>query len=338
MRRRRTSSLFAYWAGRVLMFAASVFVLSVVVFYVSRLAPGDPLVSYYGDRVEKMSPEEREWAEERLGLNDPVPVQYARWLENALHGDFGISYKYKMDVVDVIAARAGNTMLLGGVGFVLVFGLALLLGVACAWREDGLLDRIICRAGTVTSCIPEFWLALMLILIFAIWLGWLPSSGAYAIGKSGDIASRAVHLILPVSVVVIGHLWYYAYMVRNRILEEMRADYVLLARAKGLGKRAVMFRHCLRNSLASYLSIMAISVPHVMGGTYIVEAVFSYPGLGTLSYESARYKDYNLLMLLCLISGAVVILCSIAAQAINERIDPRMRAPDGDEIAEVNVR
>ena len=118
----------------------------------------------------------------------------------------------------------------------------------------------------------------------------------------------------------------------------MRADYVLLARAKGLGKRAVMFRHCLRNSLASYLSIMAISVPHVMGGTYIVEAVFSYPGLGTLSYESARYKDYNLLMLLCLISGAVVILCSIAAQAINERIDPRMRAPDGDEIAEVNVR
>ena len=125
------------------------------------------------------------------------------------------------------------------------------------------------------------------------------------------------------AVVVISHLWYYAYMVRNRILEEMRSDYVLLAQVKGLTRRRVVFGHCVRNVLPSYLSIMAVSVPHIMGGTYIVETVFSYPGLGTLSYESARYKDYNLLMLLGLLSGAVVILCSYAAQAVNEKIDPR---------------
>ncbi|MBD5463556.1 MAG: ABC transporter permease [Lachnospiraceae bacterium] len=315
-----------YFGRKLLFFLASVFLLSVAVFYISRLAPGDPLVSYYGDRVEKMSPEERVWAEEKLGLNDPIFVQYIRWLENAFHGDFGISYKYKMDVAEVISARIGNTLILGGIGFLLIFGLALLLGILCAWYEDRMLDRIICGIGTVTSCIPEFWLSLVLILIFAVNLKWLPSSGAYAIGEADRLGSRILHLILPMTVVVMGHLWYYAYMIRNKILEEVRADYVLLAKAKGLKKQSVMLRHCLRNVIPSYLSIMAISVPHILGGTYIVETVFSYPGIGTLSYESARYKDYNLVMLLCILSGIVVIFCNMAAQIINEKISPRMKS------------
>ena len=231
----------------------------------------------------------------------------------------------------------GNTLLLGGTGFVLIFTLAPLLGVLCAWQEDRALDRLVCKAGTVSSCIPEFWLSLVLILVFAAGLRWLPSSGAYSIG-GGGAADRAVHLILPLAVVVIGHLWYYAYMVRNRILEEVRADYVLLARSKGLPRRRVLFRHCLRNAAPSYLSLMAVSVPHVLGGTYIVETVFSYPGLGTLSYESARYKDYNLLMLLCMLSGILVIVCSILAQVINEQIDPRLRTREAAEPPEVTER
>ncbi len=317
-----------YYGEKILVFILSVFLLSLAVFYVSRLAPGDPLVSYYGDRVEKMSPQERAWAEDRLGLNAPIHVQYTRWLRDAFQGDFGISYKYKMDVVEVISGRIGNTLLLGGTGFLLIFALSLLLGVLCAWYEDRPLDRIVCKIGTAVSCIPEFWLALVFILLFAVSLGWLPSSGAYSVGKSGDWGDRLHHLILPLSIVVINHLWYYAYMVRNRILEEVRADYVLLAKSKGLTKKRIMFRHCLRSAIPSYLSIMAVSVPHVLGGTYIVEAVFSYPGLGTLSYESARYKDYNLLMLLCILSGVLVILCSMAAQIINERIDPRVRGQE----------
>ena len=320
---------------RLGIFVLSVLLLSVLTFYISRLAPGDPLVSYYGDRVEKMSPAEREWAEDKLGLNDPLPTQYARWFSRALHGDFGISYKYKMDVLELIGDRIGNTLLLGGLGFVLLFVLALLLGALCAWKEDRPLDRILCKLGTVTSCIPEFWLSLMLILLFSVTLRWLPSSGAYSVGHADDVGDRIVHLILPMSVVVLSHLWYYAYMIRNRLLDEMRADYVLLAKAKGLTRRAVMLRHCLRNTMPTYLSIMAISVPHVLGGTYIVEAVFSYPGLGTLAYESARYKDYNLLMLLSLLSGALVILCSIIAQTINEQIDPRIRAEQAVREAEV---
>lgn len=320
---------------KVFLFVTSVVLLSVLVFYISRLAPGEPLVSYYGDRVEKMSPEEQEWARARLGLDAPIYVQYIRWLQNAFQGDFGISYKYKMDVTEVIGGRIVNTLLLGGTGFLLIFALALLLGVVCAWQEDKLLDRMICKIGTVTGCIPEFWLSLVLILIFSVGLRWLPSSGAYSIGKGADLADRLRHLILPLFVVVISHLWYYAYMIRNKLLEEVRAEYVLLARMKGLRKSRVMFGHCLRNVLPSYFSIMAISVPHVLGGTYIVETVFSYPGLGTLTYESARYQDYNLLMILSLLTGITVIFCNMAAQAVSERIDPRIRMENQNRYEEV---
>lgn len=326
-----------YYGKKVLVFLISVFILSVLVFYISRLAPGDPLLSYYGERVEKMSVEERAWAEEKLGLSDPIHVQYVRWLENAFHGDFGISFKYKMPATEVIASRVGNTLILGGIGFVLVFALSLLLGILCARFEDRPLDKFICKFGTITSCIPEFWMSLMLILIFAIYLNLLPSSGAYSIGNKDDIGDRIVHLILPMSIVVINHLWYYAYMIRNKILEEVRADYVLLAKSKGLSKKQILYGHCLRNIIPSYLSIMAISVPHILGGTFIIETVFSYPGIGTLSYESARYKDFNMLMILTLLSGIVVILCNIIAQTINEQIDPRIKATEIVETSEVTA-
>ena len=320
----RKKETICYILKKIVLFLVSIFLLSVIVFYIARLAPGDPLVSYYGERVEKMSPEEHAWAEEKLGLNEPIAVQYVKWLGNALHGNFGISYKYKMDVLEVIAGRVVNTLLLGGIGFILIFILAMLLGILCAWYEERLPDKIICLVGTVTSCIPEFWLSLVLILIFAVELQLLPSSGAYAVGN-GSVTDRIVHLVLPMVVVVTDHLWYYAYLIRNKFLEEVRADYVLLAKSKGLTKKQIMFRHCLRNMIPTYLSIMAISVPHILGGTYIIETVFSYPGIGTLAYESARYKDYNLLMVLCMLTGVIVILCNMVAQAINERIDPRIK-------------
>lgn len=320
---------------KIAAFSASLFLLSTAVFYISRLAPGDPLISYYGDRVEKMTGEEKEAARERLGLNSPIYVQYGKWLQNAFKGDFGISFKYKQDVLEVISQRMGNTLILGGTGFFIIFTGALLLGILCAYFEDRWIDRFLQKAGTVISCVPEFFLSLMSILIFAIMLHILPSGGAYDVGKKSDIANRIQHLILPLSIVVIGHLWYYAYMIRNKILEETRADYVLLAKAKGLSKVRVMFIHCLRNIFPSYISLMAISVPHILGGTYIVETVFSYPGIGTLSYESARYADYNMLMVLCLLTGAVVIFCSMLAQAVNERIDPRIRAQQVTESSEV---
>ena len=306
-----------YLLKKLVIFLASVLALSIIVFVVSRLSPGDPLVSYYGERTEKMSPTERQQTMERLGLNAPLTTQYVRWLEGALRGEFGISYKYKQDVLDVIAARIGNT---------------LLLGIVCAWREDSWLDKIISKVGTVLSCVPEFWLSLVLILFFSVIWRLLPSSGAYTIGRENDIGDRLRHLILPMSVMILSHLWYYAYMIRNKLLEEIRADYVLLAKSKGLSRGQILFRHCLRGILPAYISLMAISVPHILGGTYIIETVFSYPGIGTLSYESARWKDYNMLMVLCMLTGVVIILANMLGQIINERIDPRIRASEGLEV------
>lgn len=299
---------------KALSFLASLWVLSLLVFFIARLAPGDPLVSYFGERAQRMSADERAWARERLGLDAPIAVQYVRWVQKAVCLDFGISYKYKRDVLEVIGERIGNTLLLGGVGFVLIFAFAAALGIFCARREDRLPDKLLCRLGTAVSAIPEFWFSLVLILIFSVWLRALPSSGAYTAGDKG-LLDRARHLILPLAVVVLGHLWYYAYMVRNMLLEELAKDYVLLAKSKGLGMRRIVLVHCMRGVLPGYLSMAAISVPHIMGGTYIVETVFSYPGIGTLAYESARYQDYNLLMVLCLLSGAVVIFCNMLAQA-----------------------
>ena len=324
-----------YYGKKILVFLLSVLILSAVVFYVSRLAPGDPLVSYYGERTEKMSPQEREWAMNKLGLNEPIHVQYVKWLEQAFHGNFGISFKYKQDVLQVISGRIVNTLLLGGIGFLLIFAGSLLLGILCAWNEDGWVDRILCKIGTISSCIPEFWLSIVLILVFAVTLRILPSSGAYSTGKADDVGDRILHLIMPLIIVTLEHLWYYAYMIRNKILEEVRADYVLLAKSKGVTKQTILFKHCLRNVLPAYLSIMAIAVPHVLGGTFVVESVFSYPGIGALSYESARYHDYNLLMLLCIMSGVLVIFCNMLSQIINEHIDPRMKANEVTEMSEV---
>ncbi|HBA98153.1 MAG TPA: peptide ABC transporter permease [Lachnospiraceae bacterium] len=325
-----------YYGKKFINFILSVFVLSAAIFYIARLAPGDPLLSYYGSRVEKMSPEEREQAERKLGLDKPVYIQYISWLENAVQGNFGISYKYKTDVLKVISRRLPNTLFLGGTSFLLVFLIAPVIGVLCVWHEGKWPDRLVCKTGTIISCIPEFWMSLVLILVFAVKLKWLPSSGAYYIGREDDIPGRILHLILPITVVVTGHLWYYAYMVRNKLAEETRTMYVLFAKSKGLSKKDIILRHCLRNAMPSYLSIMAISVPHIMGGTYIVETVFSYPGIGTLSYESARYKDYNLLMVLCILSGILVILCNTIAQVINEQIDPRVKGNKAGRAVEVD--
>ena len=158
----------------------------------------------------------------------------------------------------------------------------------------------------------------------------LPTSGAYALGGEHSLGDRLVHLILPVTVMVLSHLWYYTYMVRNKLLEEIREDYVLLCKVKGMGKCRIMFTHCLRKILPSLISIMAISVPHIIGGTYIAESVFSYPGLGTLSMESAQYHDYNMLMVLSLITGFAVIVANVAGQIISEWIDPRMKQERGE--------
>lgn len=320
-----------YMLKKVMQFISVIFLLSIIVFYMARLSPGDPLISYYGEGSERMNTTQKIEAMEKLGLNKPISKQYINWLSNALKGEFGISYKYKQDVMTVIGEVYINTVILGGLSFILTFLFALFLGIFCAKYEDKLIDKIICKIGTITTCIPTFWVSLVLILIFSVNLGLFPSNGAYAMGQSKNILSRIEHLILPLTVMILSHLWYYAYMIRNKMVEELRQDYVLLCRVKGLNKKIIIYKHCLRNIMPSYISIMAISISHILGGTYVVEKVFSYPGLGTLCFESAKYHDYNMLMVLCLITGILVVIVNMVAQVINDRIDPRIEHERGED-------
>ncbi len=307
------------------LIVVSLIVLSAITFVMSRKAPGDPLVAYYGDRTSRMSTEQRQQAIHRLELDKPLPQQYLAWAKSSLKGDFGISYKYKEKVESVIAKRFLNTLILGGIGFGLTFFLALLLGRLCIRYEDSRLDRIICKVGIVTSCIPEFWMSLLFILVFSVMFRLLPSSGAFGLGEASDFGSRIRHMILPLAVLILSHLWYYAYLIRNRLAEEVRMDYVLLEKGIGLSRAQILNRHCIRNILPTFISLMAISLNHILEGTYIVEMVFSYPGLGTLSFESAKYHDYNMLMILVLITGTLVIIGNRIGQVISERIDSRMK-------------
>ena len=305
--------------SKLLQFILAIFILSFIVFFIARLSPGDPLASYYGEGVDRISTQERKIATDKLGLDKPIFTQYIKWMSNASKGEFGISFKYKQDVIEVIKGLYMNTVILSGGAYILTFILALLLGLVCAFNEGKLIDRLISNSG------PSVWISLILILIFSINLKLLPTSGAYSIGKENSFIDRVLHLILPMTVIIISHLWYYAYLVRNKLIEEKKQEYVLLCKAKGLSDKQIMYKHCLRNIIPSYINLMAVSVPHIIGGTYIVEKVFSYPGLGTLCFESAKYHDYNMLLVLSLITGALVLFSSAIAQIISNNIDPRIK-------------
>ena len=310
---------------RIVLLAIVMLLLSVVVFFLARLAPGDPLQSFYGDSLEMMSEEEKADARTRLGLDANIFVQYGRWISGAFHGNLGISFKYKMPVQKVINPLIGNTLLLGSIAYFFVFLFATVLAVFCVLHEEGIVDRLICKIGQLFYYTPAFWLGVVLVLIFSVNLYWLPSSGAYDVGKKYDFGNRVSHMILPLFVMIASHCWYYGYMIRNKLLDEVRKDYVLLAKSKGCSKREIVWKHCLRNVAPTIVNIMAISIPHVTGGTVVVEAVFNYPGIGSLAVESAKYHDYNLLMVDVLITGFAVFLSSFIAQIVNEQIDPRMK-------------
>ena len=317
-----------YAVKKAAQLVLSLIVLSLIVFFVSRLAPGDPLRAYYGEAVERMSVQQLEAAQERLGLNESLIVQYVNWATAALHGDFGISYQYKQPASGIIAQVFGNTMLLTGISFVLILVLGLLLAIFCVRHEGRTSDRIICKVGVAANSIPEFFISLLLVMIFSAGLGLLPHSGAVSIG-GGGFADRIVHLILPVTAIVVSHLWYCAYLMRNKLADEISKEYELLCKVKGLSEKQIIYRHCLRNIMTSVVSIMAIFLPHLLGGAYVVEIVFSYPGMGKLGVESAQYHDYNMLMLVTLITGAMVVAANIIAQIINEKLAPEITEERG---------
>ncbi|MDR1774409.1 MAG: ABC transporter permease [Clostridioides sp.] len=302
-----------------------IFVLSLFVFTLSRLAPIDPLTSYYGDRINRMSEAQLNNARKELGLDKSIAIQYKIWISNMFKGNFGISLKYKQDVLTIVGKLYKNTLSLGLTSFVVTFILALKLGQVCALKKDTLLDKILINIGTIVNNIPTFWIGVVFIFIFSIKLKLTASGGVYDIGQEKNFLNRINHMILPVSVLVLSHIWYYAFIIRNKIVDELGKDYVVFAISKGLSRKQVMKKHCMRNVFPLYISMIAMSIPHIISSTYIIESVFSYQGLGSLSIESAKYGDYNMLMIICLITGVSVLITGMISEIIIEKIDPRIK-------------
>lgn len=298
---------------------------SFLLFIISHNVTGDPLRSYYGDNIERMGTLEKEKAREQLGLNKPIGIQYTIWLSRMIQGDFGTSLKYKQPVKQVLAQFLGNTIRLVGISYPLLFVCSFLLGGYCAENENRKIDKIVCFIGTMFLCIPTFWLAFCLVFLFSVVFPILPSSGVYQIGEEGNIFSYIRYFLLPVFILILEHLFYYSYFIRNRFLEEMKKQYILFALSKGMSRKKAIWNYARRSVLPFFISLFTTSFPHFLGGSYVIEIIFSYKGMGTLAFESAKYHDYSVLMLVCIVTAIFTLFINKMGEILCIYIDPRRK-------------
>ncbi|MTI66190.1 MAG: ABC transporter permease [Firmicutes bacterium] len=300
------------------------FILTFMIFIIAHTMPGDPLYSIYGDSAKNISKLQRENIIKNMGLNKPLLVQYKGWINNVFKGKLGKSFKYGVNVINIIKKALNNTLFLTIIILIFIIILSLLLGIICALNEGNLLDYIITKVGTFLYCIPAFWLALVFILIFSVKLNIFPSSGVYDIGKEGNFLNKLKHTILPSSVIIIGHIGYYSNFIRNKVLEEIKNNYVILAKSKGISRKEILIKHILKNIMPSFIILISTSLNHIIGGSLVIEYIFSYPGIGKYIFESAKFHDYPLLMGCIVIIGFLVILVNISAELVSVYLDPRI--------------
>ncbi|MEF2072922.1 ABC transporter permease [Consotaella aegiceratis] len=285
--------------------------VSIISFSLLHLA-GDPAISIAG---ESASPEDIQTIRVQYGFDKPLPEQYWNWLAGALHGDFGESYYFKLPVASLIADRLQVTMLLGLTSIVFALSIAVPLGVAAAVRPNSLLDRLALFLSVAGQAMPSFWFGLLLIVLFSIKLGWLPPSGS----------TSWRHFVMPTIV-----LGYYALpaimrLTRAGMLEVLNADYIRTARAKGASARRVLFKHALRNAIVPVVSLAAVQMGFMLGGSIVVESVFALHGAGFLAWESIGRNDLPTVQALILIFSCFYIAFTLLSDLANAWLDPRLR-------------
>jgi peptide/nickel transport system permease protein len=312
-----------YIARRLLLMIPLLFGISVISYAIVRFAPGDP-ARLLAD-PERITAEELAAARERLGLNDPLPIQYVKTMQSLATGDLR-SFRTNRPVLEEIQERLPTTLTLGGLAllFGVVFGLA--SGIVQSLRPYGRVDD----AGTLVSlfgfAVPDFWLALTLISIFAVRLDWLPASGIRPAGASGwNLLTMAPHLILPTLVLGTGLMAGVARYTRSSMLEALGQDYVRAARAKGLRERAVVARHALRNSLLPVITLVGFYLPVLLGGAVVVETIFALPGVGRLALDAVASRDYPVLLTVNLLGAVAVLVGNLVADIGYAAADPRIR-------------
>jgi peptide/nickel transport system permease protein len=278
----------------------------------------------------KITSQAKERLEKLYGLDKPVYTQYWNWLKRVAVLDFGNSFKDGQSVVGKIWQRLPATLLLNGLSLVFVFAGAVFIGIFCALKKGMLADKIWTFLVFLGFSAPAFWLALILMIVFGLWLGWLPISGIVSfryddLSLGGKILDLIKHLILPVFVSSISSLAVLSRYVRSGMIDTLKQDYIKTAFAKGLSQRQVVFRHALKNALLPLITIIGLSIPALIGGSFIIETIFSYPGMGRLGYEAIMARDYPVIMGIGIISAFLTLLGNITADVLYVVIDPRIR-------------
>jgi peptide/nickel transport system permease protein len=297
--------------------------ISVVLFAVIQAAPGGP----EGALLESgrfIDPQVIEAYRERLGVDQPVPVQYVRWLASALSGDLGVSFSTTRPVAEMILERLPATLELMAAAFLLAAILAIALGIFSAIRQYSLFDYFGTGLSFVGIAMPVFWFALILQLLFGVWLGWLPVAGTETVGAS-SLGDHLLHLILPAVVLSFRYVAGWSRYLRSSLLGALRSDYVRTARAKGLSESAVVGIHAVRNALIPLISIMALNLAALFSGAVITETVFAWPGIGRMFVQAMFSRDYPLLMGILMMGSVMVVVVNLVADVLYGILDPRIR-------------
>jgi len=287
------------------------------------MCPGNPLKAMLFN--PDIKPEERARLERLYGFDDPVYVQYFKWLTRLLKGDLGWSLYTKRPVTKHILERIGPTALLAGTTLFLSFLIAIPFGILSATKQYSLLDYSSTVIIFFGMSLPIFFLGLVVIYIFAVRFGILPTSGMKTLGIPFSIWDRIRHLILPVSVLTFYQIAPVVRYVRSSMLEVIREDYVRTARAKGISERDVIYKHALRNALIPIVTIFGLSIPFIFNGAFITETIFAWPGMGRLAVGAVFQRDYPILMGTTLVTAILVLLGNLIADILYAVVDPRIR-------------
>ncbi len=295
------------------------FVMSFVIYGLLGLMPGDP-VDMMIQSNPKLTAGDIQQLREIYGLDRPILQRYLAWLGNALSGDFGYSRLFALPVEAILLPRLGNTLMLMGAAFVIAFGIALPAGIAAARRPWGLTDGLVNLTAFAGISLPPFWLAILLIILFSVTLGWLPAGGM----GDGSLSQSLLYMVLPVTTLTLAAVGSHIRFVRAAMMEALRQDHIRTARAKGLKERQVVYGHALRNAMIPIVTILALDFGTLFSGALITETMFGWLGMGKTIYDAIMGNDYNLALIGLLMATFVVLLANLLADIAYGWLDPRV--------------
>jgi peptide/nickel transport system permease protein len=311
-----------YLARRLLLLVPVLLGVSVVVFLVLHLSPGDPAEIMLGAQANR---EDLARLRAELGLTEPLHVQYVKWLGHVARGDLGRSLWMKRPVLGEVLQRLKATLILTGTALLLSTLGGMALGVASATRPNSVLDRLSAVGSLFGASMPVFWLGIVLMVIFSLWLGWLPAAGMYAPYGGGDLSDLLAHLVLPALTLGAASITIIARLTRSTMLEVLGQDYIRTARAKGLVEQRVVVRHGLKNALIPIVTVVGVQAGYLLGGAVLTETVFAWPGVGTLMVQGILARDFPLVQGCVLVIALSFVLINLAVDLLYGWLDPRIR-------------